>query len=697
MNTAALTIHFAPLIPESSLWLIACLALSFLMISAVFFRSGIMTRTLCVAGFLMLFLNPSLVEEQREPVNDVAVIVADRSPSQKIGDRQARTEKALAYLQEKLEGHSGLEVRVIDAPEEQAGTARQTDLFKSLNNAFSDVPTARRAGVIMLTDGQVHDAPANGQMAESYGPIHALLSGRRNERDRQLVMTEAPAYGIVGQEVTIRYRIDDPTAQKDEFATVSIRQDNTQAKIDLVPLNEEHTLQVKINHAGQNVVYIESSGTDGELTLANNKIPLIINGVRDRLKVLLVSGQPHAGGRTWRNLLTSDPGVDLVHFTILREPDKLDMTPHNELSLIAFPFRELFEIKLYDFDLIIFDRYGLNRILPTYYFGNIAEYVRKGGALLEASGPSFATEESIYTTALQDILPGQPTGAVYNQSFKPHITDIGRLHPVTQGLENEMSSASANNDPAWGPWLRQIGIQPKRGQTIMSGYNGQPLLVLDRVGDGRVAQLASDQIWLWSRHYQGGGPQTELLRHLAHWLMKEPELEENALSVTLDGQNMLVRRRSLHPAPLDVTVTAPDGKQTTLTLQPQDNGYLESLVSADQLGIYTFDDGMQERFALVGDLNPPELTGVRTTDALLAPAVQASGGSIQWLTDKPTPELRFINNGKVFGGSQWIGLKSNNSYQVTGVKDTPLLPDWVYVLLLMALLAGSWWFEGRRN
>lgn len=694
MDSAALTIHFAPLLPDSMLWLTGILAFSLLLLSMALFRAGIITRSLCVAGFMLILLNPSLVEEQREAVNDVAVIVADRSPSQKTGDRMQRTDKALAYLKDRLEGYNGLDLRVIEAPLQEPDTARETQLFDAVDQAFADVPIARRAGVIFLTDGQVHDAPAEPERAKDYGPLHTLLTGRKHERDRQLVLTEAPAYGIVGQEVTIRYRVEDPSAQKDEFSTVSIRQDNSAGKIDLVPINEDRTLQVKVNHAGQNVIYIEASGTDGELTLANNKAPLIVNGVRDRLKVLLVSGQPHAGGRTWRNLLTSDPGVDLVHFTILREPDKLDLTPHNELSLIAFPFRELFEIKLYDFDLIIFDRYGLNRILPTYYFGNIAEYVKKGGALLEASGPSFAGAESVYNTALEDILPAQPTGMVYNQSFRPQITDLGQRHPVTQGLKWMTPAAT---DTGWGSWLRQIGVQPKSGQTVMSGFNEQPLLILNRVGEGRVAQLASDQIWLWSRGYEGGGPQTELLRRLAHWLMKEPELEENALVVELDGNSMFIKRRSLHEAPLDITMTSPDGKQDTIKLTPQPSGQLEARIEATQLGIYTFDDGLQERFALVGDINPPELKGVRTTDAIMKPLAKHSGGSVSWLVDQATPDIRMVENGKVFGGQNWLGLKINRNYQVTGVTDTPLLPSWVYVLLLIGLIAASWWLEGRRN
>ena len=113
-----------------------------------------------------------------------------------------------------------------------------------------------------------------------------------------------------------------------------------------------------------------------------------INGVRDRLRVLLVSGEPHAGERTWRNLLKSDASVDLVHFTILRPPEKQDGVPVDELSLIAFPTRELFIEKIEDFDLIIFDRYRRRGILPSLYLENIAQLrpQRRRGAGLRRPG-----------------------------------------------------------------------------------------------------------------------------------------------------------------------------------------------------------------------------------------------------------------------------------------------------------------------
>ncbi len=695
-----LTIHFAPLLPEGALYALAALAVLLCLASLFLYKRAILWRSAGAAAFILILLNPSLIEEKRESVPDVAVIVVDRSPSQDNGARTSRTDTALSYLRKQLDQQSDLELRVVESSAPSDALAQETRLFDKLDQTLSDIPVKRRAGVIFLTDGQIHDIPKAPERFSDYGPVHGLLTGEKNERDRQLVILEAPAYGIVGQPVTIKYKVEDTDPEQDDYATVLIRQNNKEPRLDLVPLNIEQTLQVTMEHAGQNIFDIETSAVDKEITEANNRAPIIVNGVRDRLRVLLVSGQPHAGGRTWRNLLTSDPGVDLVHFTILREPNKLDATPQNELSLIAFPFRELFEVKLYDFDLIIFDRYRLNRILPNYYFGNIARYVKEGGALLEASGPSFATKNSIYTTALKNVLPAFPTGQVIEHSFKPSLTKTGKRHPVTQNLlwsGADSRKKSAKSGPKWGSLLRQVVVTPTSGDILMSGAEKQPLLILDRVGEGRVAQLTSDQIWLWSRGFEGGGPQAELLRRLAHWLMKEPELEENALEVQVDGNNILIRRRTLTEKEMSATMTKPDGTQESLSLTSANDGFLEARITAETLGIYTIDDGTQQHFAIVGDLNPPELRRVKTSPDLLAPLSQTSKGRITWLSETPEPSIRLLPPGRRYGGSNWIGLRQSHSHNVTGIKSRPFLPSWLYMLSLLALLISVWWFEGRSS
>ncbi len=692
---SAYTLSFAPYISNHALWFVIGLTVLFMLLSFFSYRRGIIIRPLIAAALLAFLLNPVLIEQQRIPIKDVAVIVTDRSPSQNTGERTARTDKALAALEENIGAQESLELRTIEAPLASDNNLNETHLFSALDTILADVPESRRAGVIFLTDGQVHDVPQNREKLKEYGPLHVLLSGTHNENDRRLVITKAPAYGVVGQEADITFKIESTgqsTSKGDQYADVIVRENDQPARLLMVPMDEEQTIAVKIDRAGQNVIEIETAPMEDELTAANNRTPVVINGVRDRLKVLLVSGQPHAGGRTWRNIMTSDPGVDLVHFTILREPDKLDFTPQNELSLIAFPFRELFEIKLYDFDLIIFDRYRLNRILPLNYFENIARYVKEGGALLEINGPSYATPDSIFTTALQDVLPAYPLGNVINREFTPALTEIGKIHPVTAKLQPPTAA-----EHPWGSWFRQIGVSASQGDVLMNGNGDTPLLILDRVGKGRVAQFSSDEIWLWARGYKDGGPQAELLRRLIHWLMKEPQLEENALETTVNDNTINITRRTLSEDAMNVKIDTPDNKREEITLEPHSSGVLKGSFTAQNPGIYKLNDGIQSRFVIVGDAAPPELMNIHTTAALMQDAVNASKGSLKWLVDKPSLNVQITAPNRHYNLQNGIALRGNNSFEVKGTKEQPLLPPWAALLLVLFVILGGWTFEGREG
>jgi predicted Rdx family selenoprotein len=698
MNTleTSFSIHLAPALPMEWLIFIGLAYIGFIAFCFYRRRRGSIFRAITGLVFMLALLNPVLLEEDRKPEKDTALIVLDKSPSQKFGQRTQRSEDALAYIRSTLEGREDLDLRIIEAPMGDT-VVDETLLFESIDNAFADIPAKRRAGVMILSDGQIHDVPTEETRMKNYGPVHTLLSGEKNEKDRRLIVIEAPSYGIVGQNVTIKYRIDDTKNIPKSPVAVSIKRQNLQVETVSVMPGEEQTVELPIEHAGQNVFELSVAEIKDEITPANNRAALMVNGVRDRLRVLLVSGQPHAGGRTWRDLLTSDPSVDLVHFTILREPDKLDATPQNELSLIAFPFEELFEIKLYDFDLIVFDRYRLNRILPSHYFDNIVKYVREGGALLEASGPSFAGEDSIYFTSLMDILPGTPDGDVIRKPFIPALSESGLQHPVTSSLVwNGMSAGTTK--PNWGPWLRQVPLKRESGEVLMSGADDFPLLILDRVEKGRVAQIASDHIWLWSRGYEGGGPHAELLRRIVHWLMKEPELDERALDIQVDGMNITLKSRDYKQQNTSVTMTSPNGDTQILKLEKSAGGFLETRIKADQIGIYSFDDTYGEiRYGIVGDLNPPELEGVISTPEVIAPLTQASGGGIIWLDDTPKPDIRFLNAGRgSYAGNSWIGLQRNREYSIQGVRQIPLMSEWFLLLMLGTALAFTWWYEGRR-
>jgi len=686
----------APLIPPLFLAIVGIVGL--VLIAALWWRRarGAAWRTAAVLGLLLALINPTAVVEERRPLPDVALVVVDESPSQNIGERRQRTETALQQLQQRLGSQKELELRVVRGGGSGGiGGSDGTRLFEAVERALGDVPRSRLSGVVMVTDGQVHDAPKDAQSVRIPAPIHVLLTGNRNEVDRRLVVERSPTYGIVGKPQKMTLRVDDSGGQR-ELARVDIRRDGGEAQSVRVPVNVPTEIDFTLDHGGATVFEIAVEPGPRELTLDNNRAVVVVNGVRDRLRVLLVTGEPHPGERTWRNLLKSDPSVDLIHFTILRPPEAQDFTPVNELSLIAFPIRELFEVKLHEFDLVIFDRYRRRDVLAQIYLDNIVRYVRGGGALMVATGPNIGTTNNLFNSPLGQILPGTVTGQTFEEGFRPKVTELGRRHPVTADLPN---SGAGSADPSWGRWFRHVDIEPRRGHVLMSGARDRPMLMLDRVGEGRVAQFMSDHIWLWARGYENGGPQAELLRRIAHWLMKEPELEENDLRATVHGDRIEIARRTLVPDGRGVEVTFPSGARENLALTEGSDGRAFGSLRASDPGLYHVTDGERVAIAAVGALNPVEMADVRTTEEPLRIASAASGGQILWLVDG-APDIRRVRpnrdaGGREPGGRGWIGLRANGDYVVTGIMQLPLLPGFALFAVGLLTLILAWRREGR--
>jgi hypothetical protein len=530
-------------------------------------------------------------------------------------------------------------------------------------------------------------------------PLHVLLAGKGEEIDRRIRVIDAPPYGIVGKTATLRVAIDDLGRPRNGLAAgssarLTIRRDGEPLAVESVPVGVEHDIDIPITRGGPTVVEMTVDALPGEVSQINNRAVVTINGVRDRLRVLLVSGEPHMGERTWRRLLKADPAVDLVHFTILRPPEKDDLTPLNELALIAFPVRELFQVKIKEFDLIILDRFQNRGTLPPLYLRNIADYVREGGALLMSVGPEFAGPASLASSPLGGVLPARASDldhAVADGAFRPLVTPLGTRHPVTENLPGW----HANADPSWGQWYRRIIPSDVQGDALMSGPDGAPLLLLSHVGQGRAALLLSDQIWLWSRGHDGGGPQAELLRRTAHWLMKEPELEEEALTARVDAGRLTIERRSTSDAPPgDITVTDPDGHPSKLTLTPGQPGHAAASLPATLPGVWQVSDGTRSAYAAAGAANPPEIADLRATSTILQPLVRASGGSFHWLDPNGAPELRRVEPDHETSGARWVGLQRRHDHLVTGIDATPLLPPWLALPLILGLAIVAWRREG---
>ncbi|MEO5614909.1 MAG: hypothetical protein ABIR04_08325 [Cypionkella sp.] len=647
---------------------------------------GWLLRGLAFIALGVALANPSLQEENRKPLSDIVLLLVDESSSQSLSDRKSQTEAAVAKITAEVAALDNTELRLIrfgDGPDD-AGTLAMT----ALAQAMAEEPRARIAGTVLITDGQVHDlnlAPA------LPAPLQVLLTGKKQDWDRHLIIKDAPTFAILGEEFTLKLKVEDKGAVPASAGTsvaLTIGVDSDAPMTFQIPVNEDMELPVRLPHAGMNVLQFSVAPVAGELTDRNNVAVVQVNGVRDRLRVLLVSGEPHAGERVWRNLLKSDPSVDLVHFTILRPPEKQDGVPVEELSLIAFPTRELFVEKIKDFDLIIFDRYRMRGILPMEYIDNVVQYVKNGGTVLVAAGPEFGAVDSLWRSPLAEILPVEPTSQVIEEGFKPKLTDLGRRHPVTEGLE-------ALFPKGWGRWFRLIDVNLLRGQVLMSGPQDKPLLVLDRVEKGRIAVLASDQAWLWGRGYEGGGPQLELLRRLAHWMLKEPELEEEALTATNKADVLTITRRTVSDKPPgDLTITGPDGKIQTLTLPPMGPGKYSIDWKAPALGLYRLQQDDLVRVVAVGPSAPKEFVETLASAEGLTPVVATMQGGILPI-EAGLPGIRTVREGRPAAGRGWIGVTPRGAFVTEDLRINPLVPSWLMLILAAGLAMAAWLVEGR--
>ncbi|MCB1507004.1 MAG: hypothetical protein KDJ47_18720 [Hyphomicrobiaceae bacterium] len=706
------SIDFAPLLPGP--FFIGAAIAALVLVALLLWRRqrGALIRALAIAALLGALANPTLREEERESLANVALVLVDESTSQTLADRPQQAQAIRSVLEKRLAGIKNLEVKWVTAARPVDGAASGTQLFAELNRALANTPPDRLAGVIMITDGEVHDVPQSAAALGFEAPVHALLTGNPDEFDRRIEIVQAPRYGIVGQsrDIELIVRETGKTGLAGAAVKLTVRREGQPDQTLSTVIGRKTSVAMPFPHAGQNILELELATADGELTPANNRVVVAAEGVRENLRVLLVSGEPHAGERTWRNLLKSDAAVDLVHFTILRPPEKQDGTPINQLSLIAFPTRELFSEKIKDFDLIIFDRYQHRGILQMLYYDNIARYVEEhGGALLVAAGDDFAGKYSLQRTPLAPVLPAVPTGRVIEQPFKATITESGAKHPVTRGLPgtvNQVANADPKAEPAWGRWFRQVEVRPERGQTVMKGAEDAPLLILDRKGKGRVALLTSDQAWLWARGFDGGGPHTDLLRRLSHWLMKEPDLEEERLFAEAHGLKLTIERRTMEESVPPVAVRNPQGKTEETTLKKISPGLFRTTIDVERPGLYKMTQGELSAIAHAGVEDVREMSEVTATEKKLDPLLPQTGGGIFWTrqaglfgsasaSDVTVPRITMMSAARVMAGNGWMGLKDRAAYVTRGVKLTPMFTGLAALAALLALMALAWWREGR--
>lgn len=687
---------FDPLLPPP--WILGLAVLIF--IASIAAGAGRLRSqfTRLTAGLFLLIgvLNPQSIEEDRESLRDTVIVIEDRSDSMKFGERDEALTKMTADLKSKFREDGNLDIITISVPQDNEGTL----IASALTDALAGAPSQRLAGVVALTDGRAHDiTEAVAGYLPANTPFHSLIIGEPEARDRRILATKAPKFGVVGEQAEYELLVEDPGFEG-ERARIELKLNGTVKARFPITIGRPLSIPLEIERRGSNTVELAVEGAEGELTLNNNLFVSEIQGVRDRLRVLLITGEPHNGGRAWRNLLKSDPALDLVQFTILTSRSKYTNAGERELSLIQFPTRQLFEERLDEFDLIIFDQYerrslsrrqGRSRpTIPPQYFQNIAHYVEDGGALLLATGPAFATQASLYRTPLVTVLPARPTGEILTGAFRPELNDKGKRHPITSDFQG-------NEEQSWGAWYRVIDNDPIGGDVLMNGPEGVPLFVIDKVRDGRVAMLMSDQAWLWAKGHDGGGPYREIFRRTAHWLMGEPELDAETLTGIRDGDDLVITRRSLDEVEAPVEVMSPDGTRRRITLDRVADGLYRATLPLEGQGAYRLSNGTISSITAVGALNPREYENLLPTEEVLMPLSTATNGLVKsvGLENSNLPEIRRPKAGRQTSGRNWMGLVSHEAYTVTQSRRTPLAPSIFLFGLFFLFVAWAWRREGQ--
>ena len=677
------SLNFYPFIHINLLIILILISLLVIFLGFKLKAPGNIFRSILIFLIILSIANPAIISENRENIPDTVAVILDLSPSQDINDRKDIAQKTYNTIKNNLEKINNLDIRF-----KTINGERGSKIFEPLASMIGDVPIDRLAGAIVISDGQIEDVPSVFDTYNFKAPINVLLTGKKEENDRRLIIESSPRFGIVGEEIEIDIKVEDISANTpNALVTINMNDEIEQSRS--IPIGETVKITMPLERAGITSLDIEVEPGKEELTLQNNKSVIEINAIRERLKVMLVSGEPNMGLRSWRNLLNSDPSVDLVHFTILRPPNKQDLTPVGELSLIPFPSRELFQANLNDFDLIIFDQYHLRGILPQFYLKNVVEYVVNGGALLDASGPAYAGPFSLSLSPLQNILPTEPTGDVIVQEFIPIMTKEGERHPVTANLKDNINSN-------WGPWYRMVEGLTIVGDVLLEGPEARPLLVLNRVGQGRVAQILSDQSWVWTKSEANKGPQADLLRRLVHWLMKEPELEENELSARIDNGTIVITKNSLTLDKKPIISISPNNTKEEILLEDIGKGKQIGKILTPQEGTWKFSSGNSKITLIVGNSNSAEFLDVRTTDKKVKPIVEFTSGSIIWINNKNNiPSIKHLSKNKLTENGNNLQLIKNEKYFIKSLQQSSLAPWYLVLIVSLIILFSAWYRESK--
>ena len=453
-------IYFEPIIP---IYLIIILILVFIFstIHAIVKKiDGSFLRFFLLTLLLVLVIQPIIKIENRELEKDIITILIDKTASQKITNRIKDVDEVYNKLLSKIGKLEGIDILKISVDDQSIRTSfgsikeinseqseeekiirnvedlNSSKLISILKNHINKYPSKKISTIFMITDGQIHDLTVHSALEKIEIPIYYILAGDKKLNDIKLTLVSKPNFNYLDERTKIKFKVEDFLHNQDlvELTVQNSFMPEIKKKIKVGIVND---IEFDLPKIGQNFFKLSVEKKENEISILNNSEIIKIDGIRKKLRVLLISGNPYMGTRVWRNFLKSDPSVELIHMTVLRPPEKNDNTPFNELSLIPFPIKELFENKLSKFELIIFDNFKGRNVLSPLYLQNLKRFVNNGGALLEIAGPAYNSKYSLFRTEIGSILPGVPSGKVIRKEFKPKLTEIGKKK-LKKGLMSQV-------------------------------------------------------------------------------------------------------------------------------------------------------------------------------------------------------------------------------------------------------------------
>jgi len=676
------------LIQIFTLMLFIIIYLIFFFSQRFFSNKNNFSRIFILILLIILILNPSINKDKKEYYKDIVLLVSDKSLSISETNKTEEVLNIKKKIINKIQNFSDIEIRNIEISNKNFPIEKNdqgTFIIRQIKQEINSLNKKRIAGIIVITDGQIFDKPKI-ESALSKIPLHFIIAGSKNEKDRVIITEGIPNYAIIGEKIKFSLKIDS-WIDDNKIATDVFLDGKNIFNENLIP-NKFHEIEVPIYHSGKNILEIRISQSQNELTFFNNKKIREINGIHDKLRVMLISGEPNMGLRSWRNILNSDPSIELIHFTILRPPSKRDFTPVKELSLIPFPTQELFAADISKFSLIIFDQYSLQGVLPEKYMNNITEFVLKGGALLDIAGSNHTSQNNIINSPIKKILPSKSEGKNFVEAFTPKLTEIGKRHPITNNLDQNYE---VNR---WGEWYRHIKTKKIFGKTLLENDN-YPIMIVGTIGKGRVAQILSDQSWIWIKSNQNKGPLISLLRNTIHWLLKNPELEEDFFTFSKEKNLIKLRLNTLNDQDAAAKIYHPTGKVTNLLLKNNARGQLTGSFLYSERGKYKIIANYKEKVFYPDSKDIIELERVLSSDKKLKEFVKLNNNISLYWADEKIPEItKIYNNNNIFG-KNWIGIIERKIRKDNLQLKQSLIP-WYFLLPFIIILFLLVWYRENK-